>query len=151
MIVLRSCCTFVDCTFIMWVSDSTTSQICSVGLRSGDYGCHLSTVDSMSSQRNQFEMNEALTCWKQQSDEGYSMIMKGWTWSAALAGQTVVFKWCSTATKGHKLCQENIPTTLHHYFQSESLTEARMDPCFYVVYTKLKPYHLNVTAESKTH
>ncbi len=46
MISSRSCCRFVDCTSMMWISRSTTSQRCSIGLRSGDCGvkwthCHV--------------------------------------------------------------------------------------------------------------
>ncbi len=44
-------------------------------------------------------------------------------------------------------CGEEIsPTPLHHQ-QHEPLIQERMDPCFYVVYTKFWPYHLNVTVE----
>ncbi len=42
MIASRSCCRFVGCTSMMWISRSTTSQRCSIGLRSGDCGGHLS-------------------------------------------------------------------------------------------------------------
>ncbi len=41
MIAIRSCCRFVGCTSMMWISRSTTSQRCSIGLRSGDCGGHL--------------------------------------------------------------------------------------------------------------
>ncbi len=75
MIVSHSCCRFVGCTSMMWISRSTTSQKCSVGLRSGDCGGHLSKVNSL----------------------------------------TVAFKQCSIGTKGPKVCQENIPHTLHHH------------------------------------
>ncbi len=42
MIASHSCCRFVGCTSMMWISRSTTSQRCSIGLRSGDCGGHLS-------------------------------------------------------------------------------------------------------------
>lgn len=42
--------------------------------------------------------------------------------------QTVAFKWCLVVTKGSKVCQENIPSPLHHR-QTEQL-----DPCFHVVF-----------------
>ncbi len=41
MIASHSCCRFVVCTSMMWISRSTTSQRCSIGLRSGDCGGHL--------------------------------------------------------------------------------------------------------------
>ncbi len=56
MIASRSCCRFVVCTSMMRISRSTTSQRCSIGLRSGDCGGHLSKVNSLSCSRNQSEM-----------------------------------------------------------------------------------------------
>ncbi len=56
MIASHSCCRFVGCTSMMWISRSTTSQRCSIGLRSGDYGGHLSKVNSLLCSRNQSEM-----------------------------------------------------------------------------------------------
>ncbi len=69
MITSRSCCRFVSCTSMMWISRSTTSQRCSIGLRSGDCGGHLSKVNSLSCSRNPSEMiwdlwHGALSCWK---------------------------------------------------------------------------------------
>ncbi len=69
LIASRSCCRFVGCTSMMWISRSTTSQRCSIGLRSGDCGGHLSKVNSLSCSRNQSEMiwalwHGALSCWK---------------------------------------------------------------------------------------
>ncbi len=55
-IASHSCCRFVGCTSMMWISRSTTSQRCSIGLRSGDCGGHLSKVNSLSCSRNQSEM-----------------------------------------------------------------------------------------------
>ncbi len=68
MIASRSCCRFVGCTSMMWISHSTTLQRCSIGLRSGDCGGHLSKVNSLSCSRNQSEMiwdlwHGALSCW----------------------------------------------------------------------------------------
>ncbi len=60
MIGSRSCCRFAGCTSMMQISRSTTSQRCSIGLRSGDSGGHLSKVNSMSCSRNQSEMIWAL-------------------------------------------------------------------------------------------
>ncbi len=69
MIASRSCCRFVVCTSMMWISRSTTSQRCSIGLRSGDCGGHLSKVNSLSCSRNQSGTiwalcHGALSCWK---------------------------------------------------------------------------------------
>ncbi len=69
MIASHSCCRFVVCTSMMRISRSTTSQRCSIGLRSGDCGGHLSKVNSLSCSRNQSEMiwalwHGALSCWK---------------------------------------------------------------------------------------
>ncbi len=74
MIASHSCCRFVDCTSMMWISRSTTSQRCSIGLRSGDCGDHLSKVNSLSCSRNQSEMIWAL--WR-----CIILLIKGWTWS----------------------------------------------------------------------
>ncbi len=52
MIASRSCCRFVGCTSMMRFSRSTTSQRCSIGLRSGDCGGHLSKINSLSCSRN---------------------------------------------------------------------------------------------------
>ncbi len=56
MIASHSCCRFVVCTSMMQISRSTTSQRCSIGLRSGDCGGRLSKVNSLSCSRNQSEM-----------------------------------------------------------------------------------------------
>ncbi len=69
MIASHSCCRFVGCTTMMWISRSSTSHMCSIGLRSGDCGGHLSKVNSLSCSRNQSEMiwalwHGALSCWK---------------------------------------------------------------------------------------
>ncbi|MEQ2293410.1 hypothetical protein AMECASPLE_033135 [Ameca splendens] len=44
MMASHRCCRFVGCTSMMRISRSTTSIRCSIGLRSGDCGGHLSTV-----------------------------------------------------------------------------------------------------------
>ncbi len=49
MIASHSCCRFVGCTSMMRISRSTTPQRCSIGLRFGDCGDHLSKVNSLSS------------------------------------------------------------------------------------------------------
>ncbi len=88
MIASRSCCRFVVCTSMMRISRSTTSQRCSIGLRSGDCGGHLSKVNSSSCSRNQSEMiwslwHGALSCWKY-IRRWYTVVIKGWTWSATI-------------------------------------------------------------------
>ncbi len=60
MIASHSCCRFGGCTSMMRISRSTTSQRCSIGLKSGDCGGHLSKVNSLSCSRNQSEMIWAL-------------------------------------------------------------------------------------------
>ncbi len=81
MIASHSCCRFVGCTSMMWISRSTTSQRCSIGLRSGDCGGHLSKVNSLSCSRNQSEMiwalwHGALSCWKY-IRRWYTVVIKG--------------------------------------------------------------------------
>ncbi len=88
MIASHSCCRFVVCTSMMRISRSTTSQRCSIGLRSGDCGGHLSKVNSLSCSRNQSEMiwslwHDALSCWKY-IRRWYTVVIKGWTWSATI-------------------------------------------------------------------
>ncbi len=69
MIASHSCCRFLGCTSMMRISRSTTSQRCSIGLRSGDCEGNLSKVNSLSCSRNQSELiwalwHAALSCWK---------------------------------------------------------------------------------------
>ncbi len=116
MIASRSSCRFVVCTSMMWISRSTASQRCSIGLRSGDCGGYLSKVNSLSCSRNQSEMiwalwHGALSCWKY-IRRWYTVVIKGWTWSATILRKTVVFKRCTIGTKGLKVCQENISHTI---------------------------------------
>ncbi len=144
MIASRSCCRFVRCTSMMRISRSTSSKRCSIGLRSGDCGSHLSKVNSLSCSRNQYEMiwalwHGALFCWK---------YIRRWVHCSHKGmDMAVVFKQCSIGTKGRNVCQENIPHTIT---PPELLRQGRMDPCFYVLYAKFWPYHLNVTAEINT-
>ncbi len=140
MIASHSCCRFVVCTSMMWISRSTTSQRCSIGLRSADCGGHLSKVNSLSCSRNQSEMiwalwHGSLSCWKY-IRRWYTVVIKGWTWSATILRSAVAFKRCSIGTQGPKVCQENIPHTLHHHHKPEPLRQGRMDPCFHDLYAK---------------
>ncbi len=89
MIASRSCCRFVGSTSMMRISCSTTSQRCSIRVRSGDCGGHLSEVNSLSCSRNQSEMiwalwHGALSCWKYSSEDEYTVVIKGWIWSATV-------------------------------------------------------------------
>ncbi len=140
---------------MMQISRSTTSQRCSIGLRSGDCRGHLSKVNSLSCSRNQSEMIWAL--WRciilleVAIRRLYTVVIKGWTWSATILRSAVAFKRCSIGTKGPKVCPKISPTPLHHHHQPEPLRRGRMDPCFHVLYTKFWPYHLNFAAEIETH
>jgi len=149
MIVSRSCCRFVGCTSMMWISCSTTSQRCSIGLRSGDCGGHLSKVNSLSCSRNQSEMiwalwHGALSCWMLPSEDGYTVVIKGWTWSAT------ILRYVKMVLRGPKCAKKISPTPLHHH-QHELLRQGRTDPCFHVLYVKFWPYHLKVAAAIETH
>ncbi len=117
MIASRSCCRFVGCTSMMQISRSTTSQRCSIGLRSGDCGGHLSKVNIVMFKKPVWDYLSFVT-WciillEVASEDGYTVVIKGWTWSTTILRKTVAFKRCSIGTKGPKLCQENIPP--HHY------------------------------------
>lgn len=84
MIMSHSCCRFVGCTSIMWISYFTKSQMCFIGLRTGDCGGHWSTVSSLS-------------CWSE--DGWYTVVRKRWTQMDGHR-QAAVFKRCLTGTKG---------------------------------------------------
>ncbi len=132
MIASRSCCRFVGCTSMMRISRSTTSQRCSIGLRSGDCGSYLSKVNSLSCSRNQSEMIwafwRALSCWKS-SEDGYTVVIKGWTWS-----ETILRLWrlndAQLVLKGPKCAKKISPTPLHHHHQPEPLRQGRMIHAF---------------------
>lgn len=70
---------------IMWIFYSTTSQRCSVWLRSGECGCRLSTANTSHVQ----ETSEiiwsfwyvVLSYWKEPSEVRYTVLIKRWTWS----------------------------------------------------------------------
>ncbi len=88
VIASHSCCRFVVCTSMMWISRSTTSQRCSIGLRSGDCGGRVSKLNSLSCSRNQSEMiwslwHAALSYWKY-IRRWYTVVIKGWTWSTTI-------------------------------------------------------------------
>ncbi len=46
------------------------------------------------------------------SEDVYTVVIKGWTWSAIILRSAVAFKQCSIGTKGLKVCPENIPHTI---------------------------------------
>ncbi len=126
-----------------WISRSTTSQRCSIGLRSSDCGGHLSKVNSLSCSRNQSEMiwalwHGALSCWKY-IRRWYTVVIKRWTWSATILRLAVAFKRCSFGTK----CAKKISPPHTHHYTTTSLNrwdKAWMNPCFHVLYTKFWPY-----------
>ncbi len=133
MIASHSCCRFVGCTSMMWISRSTTSQRCSIGLRSGDCGGHLSKVNSLSCSRNQSEMIWAL--WHVHYPAGSSI--RRWVHCSQRDGhgqqQYSGRLWClnnaQLVLRGSKCPKKISPTPLHHH-QPEPLRQGRMDPCF---------------------
>ncbi len=155
MIASHSCCRFVSCTSMMWISRSTTSQMCSIGLRSGDCGGHLSKVNSLSCSRNQSEMIWAL--WHVHYPAGSSI--RRWVHCSQREGhgqqQYSGRLWrlnnAQLILTGPKCVKKISPTPLHLHHQPEPLRQGRMDPCFHVLYTKFWPYHLNIAAEIETH
>ncbi len=152
IIASHSCCRFVGCTSMTWISRSSTSQRCSIGLRSGDCGGHLSKVNSLSCSRNQSEMIWAL-------------------WRCIILLELAIRRWIHCSHKGMdcnniqlwclndaqlvlrvpKCAKKISPTPLHHHQQPERLGQGRMDPCSHVLYAKFWPYPLNVAAEIETH
>ncbi len=88
MITSCSCCRFVGCTSMMWISRSTTSQRCSIGLRSGDCGGYLSKVNSLSCSRNSLRWFELCDMVHYAAGSSfrrwYTVVIKGWTWSATI-------------------------------------------------------------------
>ncbi len=82
-IASHSCCRFVGCTSMMQITRSTTSQMCSIGLRSSDCGGHLSKVNSLSCSRNQSVMIWAL--WHYPAGSSHQkMVHCCQTWSATI-------------------------------------------------------------------
>ncbi len=70
----------------MRISCSTTSQKCSIGLRSGDCGGHLSKVNSLSCSRNQSWDDLRFVTWciillEEAIRRWYTVVIKGWTWT----------------------------------------------------------------------
>ncbi len=156
MIASRCCCRFVGCTSMMWISRSTTSQRCSIGLRSGDCGDHLSKVNTLSCSRNQSEIiwalwHGALSCWSSIrrwvycSHKGMNMISNNTQVGCG------VFNDAQLVLRGQKCAKKLSPASLHHHHQSEPSRQGRIDPCFHVLYTKFWLYHLNDAVEIETH
>ncbi len=119
MIASRSFCRFV--------SRSTTSQSCSIGLRSGDCGGHLSKVNSLSCSRNQSEMIWALWRCIILLEVHQKMVHCSHKGMDMVSNNTQAFKRCSIGTKGPKVCQENIPHTIiiSKFLPSESRSRNR--------------------------
>lgn len=103
---------------------SITPQRCSTGLISDCYGGHLPTVSSFSCSRNQLKLwalwHGVISCWKQPSEKGYTVLIKRCTRSAIIVRWAVACKWCSVGTK--------MPTLLHPY--PEPLLQGRMNSCW---------------------
>ncbi len=55
------------------------------------------------------------------SEDGYTVVIKGWTWSATILREAVAFKLCSIGTKCPKCAKKIPPAPLHHH-QPEPLT-----------------------------
>ncbi len=116
MIASQSCCRFVSCTSMMQISSSTTSQKCSIGLRFGDCGDHLSKVNSFHVQEASlrwFELcdmvhypaGSSIRQWVHCSHKGMDMVSNNTRVGCGV--------WqCSIGTKGPKMYQENIPHTI---------------------------------------
>ncbi len=138
---------------MMWISRSTTSQSCSIGLRSGDCGAHLSKVNSLSCSRNQSEMIWALwycaiSCWKyirrwvHCSHKGMDMVSNNTQVDCGVLNNPQL------VLRGPKCAKKISPTPLHHQ-QPEPLRQGRMDPC--CTLHQILTLHLNVAAEIETH
>ncbi len=148
MITSCSCCRFVGCTSMMWISRSTTSQRCCIGLRSGDCGVKWTHCHVQKNSLRWFELCDMLHYPAGSSiRRWYTVVIKGWTWSATILRSAVVFKQCSLGTKR---ATKISPPPLHHHQHPEPLRQGRMDPCFHVLYAKFWSYHLNVAAEIET-
>ncbi len=150
MIASHSFCRFVVCTSMMRISRSSTSQRCSIGLRSGDCGEHLSKVNSSSCSRNQSEMiwalcHGALSCWKY-IRRWYTVVIKGWTWSQQYSGRL----WCLNDAQLVQSVPRKYPP--HHYTTSTSLN--RWDKAGWSMLScslhQILTLHLNA-AEIETH
>lgn len=71
---------YVSCTSMIWLSRSNTSSVCSIGLRSGGSGGHLTTVNALPCWRNQFEIiwvlwHGVLSFWKKLSEDRYTVLL----------------------------------------------------------------------------
>ncbi len=91
----------------------------------------------------------ALSCWKY-IRRWYTVVIKGWTWSATILREAVVLKRCSIGTKGPKCAKKIFPK---HYTTSTSLN--RWDKAGWSMLScslhQILTLHLNVAAEIETH
>lgn len=53
-----------------------------------------------------------LSCWKEPSEDEYTVIMIGWTGSATVLRYIVAIKWCLINNKGTRVHHGNIPHTI---------------------------------------
>lgn len=122
MIASHSCCRFFGCTFIEWISRSTTSQRCLIGQRSGGCGGHLSPANSFSSFQG-----TSLGWFKLCHMVYYSTRrwnQKTWFAGTTLLVKAVLCKWCilaQSATRKYPFIQWN-------HKQLEPMTQWLMNP-----------------------
>lgn len=105
MTVSHSYCRYVSFTSMMQPSCSNIYQRCSVGLRAGDFGGHLSTSKLTAMLNKPVWENLNFVTWSAILPETpirrwKHCIYKGWPWSATICRKAVVCKWCSA------LCNE---------------------------------------------
>ncbi len=127
-------------------------------LRSGDYGGHLSKVNSLACTRNQSEddlsfvtwciilLEVAIRRWVHCSHKGMDMVSNN---TQVGCGH---FNGAQLDLRGPKCAKKISPTPLHHHQQPEPVeTRAGWIHAFMFFTAKFWPYHLNVAAEIETH
>ncbi len=133
MIASHSCCRFVVCTSMMRISRSSTSQRCSIGLRSGDCGGYLSKVNSLSCSRNQSEMIWSLWRCIILLEVHQKMVHCSHKEMDTVSNNTQV-DWCLNDAQlvlmDPKCAKKIPPTPLHHHHQPEPLRQGRMIHAF---------------------
>lgn len=68
----------------------------------------------------------------------------------SMVGSNIQIKNAKLVLRSPNCANTISPTPLHHHL-SELFIQGRMVPCLHVVYTKVRPYYLNIAAEIKTH
>ncbi len=149
MISSHSCCRFVGCTSMMWISRSTTSQRCSIGLRSGDCGVKWTRCHVQETSLRWFDLcvmlhypaGSIIRRWVHCSHKGMDMVSNN---TQVGCGVLTMLNW-------YKSCHENIPHTITPPPAPWTVETRQDDPCFHVLYAKFWSYRLNVAAEIETH